>query len=304
MVGAARPCEDSELLRLQAALTRWIHEAGPCAYCHAGHLAHRIVEEARGRQPVGAFVVVWEDGEEVAGIAITGRFGNVFDLFAAPALRGSTAELAMLDTTAAATADRLGEAGDEVVTDVYGCDEVRAALLRQLGFAPFRVFDDITYRPLRDPVPLPRLPAGFAIRAVTRADGEGLAEVRRSAFGDRWGPREYRDRVMVGPGYDPARELVVVAPEGRIAGFTRIWLDDLNRVGLFEPVGTHADFRRRGLARALMLHALRVMTDAGMDTARVEHDTTNAPAAALYRSLGFVRRDQTHGYRRPTSAGG
>ena len=35
-----------------------------------------------------------------------------------------------------------------------------------------------------------------------------------------------------------------------------------------------------------------------MHTARVEHDVTNAPAAALYESLGFTVAFETLGFRR------
>ena len=64
----------------------------------------------------------------------------------------------------------------------------------------------------------------------------------------------------------------------------------MNLVGLFEPVETDEGFRRRGLARAVMTEGLHRMRAAGMRTARVEHDITNAAAAALYESLGFSGR--------------
>jgi mycothiol synthase len=51
------------------------------------------------------------------------------------------------------------------------------------------------------------------------------------------------------PGYDPERAIVAVAPDGRIAASTMYWTDSRNGLGLFEPVGTHRDFRRRGRAR-------------------------------------------------------
>ena len=98
-----RPYADPDLPRLQAALAGWRRDAGPCGYCHPGDLAFRIYEELRGRRPAGELVQVWEDGREVAGVAVCLRFGWAFDVFASPALRGTGAELAMLrsahDTT-------------------------------------------------------------------------------------------------------------------------------------------------------------------------------------------------------------
>ncbi len=85
--------------------------------------------------------------------------------------------------------------------------------------------------------------------------------------------------------------------EDGTAARARVWFDDVNLVGLFEPVETHEDFRRLGLARAVMTEGLRRMREAGMKTARVEHDITNAPAAALYESLGFTVVCETLGFR-------
>jgi mycothiol synthase len=106
---------------------------------------------------------------------------------------------------------------------------------------------------------------------------------------------------MEKPGYEPERELVVEAPDGRIAAFTIYWLDGRNRSGHFEPVGTHAYFRRLGLARAAMLEAMRRMAAAGMRTVTITHDAENRPARRLYESLGFRKRYETYGFRKPIS---
>jgi ribosomal protein S18 acetylase RimI-like enzyme len=187
---------------------------------------------------------------------------------------------------------------EAVVTDVYACDQTRQTLLAQLGFAEYRRWDFVLERSLVGELPVVLLPAGFSVRPATRHDAEQLALIHNSAFSDDWTAEEYRDEVMAKPGYQPERELVVVAPDGQFAAFTMIALDELNRVGLFEPVGTHAHFRRLGLARALMSHALGEMQRQGMARATLAHDATNQPAHALYRSLGFATKHETLGYRR------
>ena len=54
---------------------------------------------------------------------------------------------------------------------------------------------------------------------------------------------------MESPGYEPERELVIQAPDGTFVAFTVIRYDPLNSTGLFEPVGTHKDYRRRGFGQ-------------------------------------------------------
>ena len=75
-----------------------------------------------------------------------------------------------------------------------------------------------------------------------------------------------------------------------------VWPDDENGVGLFEPVGTRDEFRRRGLGAAVCTFALRRLHEEGMRQAIVLCETQ--PACALYESVGFVRQGTIVGYER------
>jgi ribosomal protein S18 acetylase RimI-like enzyme len=117
-------------------------------------------------------------------------------------------------------------------------------------------------------------------------DAAALAEVHNAAFGAGWTPELYR-YVMQSPGYAPQRELVIQAPDGTFLAFTVTWYDHLNRTGLFEPVGTHEDHRRRGFGRAILMYGLQQMAAAGMDFATVAHFGHNEAARSLYQACGF-----------------
>ncbi len=297
----SRPYTDHDLPHLQAALATWIHKAGACGYCHVGDVPHRIYSELRGSRPVGELVQVWVHGAAIVGMAINLRFGSVFDVFCSPQLRGTDHEAEMLRSAYETTLRFARKAANgivSVITDVFSCDVARDEILTRLGFERYRLFDYITERSLSQPISEPWLPSGFTIRSATMDDYQQLAAVRNSSFGEDWSADSLRAEVMQKPGYRPEREFIVVSPEGRVAAFTVTWLDEVNRVGHFEPVGTHRGFRRRGLARAMMLHALRELRALGMETATVEHAADNTPALELYRGLGFEKRYETYGYRR------
>ncbi|GAB4441476.1 MAG: GNAT family N-acetyltransferase [Chloroflexi bacterium OHK40] len=301
---APRPYTDDDLPRVQAALASWRHAAGPCGYCHIGDLPHRIYAELREHHPAQERVRIWEEGSAIVAIAIHGRFNAAFDLFTCPPYRGSAQERTMLELAATITGRLIAASGQsEVITDVHGCDTTRQRQLTHLGFAPYRIWDHLTERSLDAPLPEAPLPAGFTVRPATLDDAGGLAAARNSAFGSDWTAERYRDAVMRRPGYRPDHELVVVAPDGQVAAFTVMWLDELNRVGLLEPVGTHRAFQRRGLARALLVAALGELHRRGMASATIAHDATNLPAVALYQSLGFRTRDETLGFRRTLEVG-
>ena len=296
-----RSYTDNDLLQLQAALATWIQVAGDCGYCHVGEIAQRIYHHTLDLPPANERVQVWADEGGIIGFALNLRFDNAFEVYTSPAYRGTDAERAMLQSAAEHTRRLMAQVGREetsVIVDVWDCDSTRQRLLREIDFAQYRVWGHLTERSLADPIPPPQLPDGFSVRAATMHDDEQLAAVRNAAFDTEFSAQDYRDAVMRQPGYDPAREFVVVAEDGRFAAFTMIWLDSLNKVGLFEPVGTHHDFRRRGLAQAVMLHGLHEMKRLGMNTAMVGYDATNVPAAALYQSLGFRHQYITLGFRK------
>ena len=95
-------------------------------------------------------------------------------------------------------------------------------------------------------------------------------------------------------------DCIAVAPDGRVAAFCLAWLDDENRVGELEPVGTHADFRRLGLASAVCAFALRRLAEEGAARAVVyaRGDAAYPAPKALYESLGFAQHARTVRLRR------
>ena len=92
---------------------------------------------------------------------------------------------------------------------------------------------------------------------------------------------------MRSPVYDPALDIIAVAPDGQVGAFCIVWIDPLNQVGLFEPLGTHPDFQRKGLGRAVMLEGLRRLKQRGMKSAIVSTYEDHLPAIKLYESVGF-----------------
>jgi len=103
---------------------------------------------------------------------------------------------------------------------------------------------------------------------------------------------------MRSPVYNPQQDIVVSAPDGRIASFCKLWLDPVNRVGNFEPVGTHPDFQRRGLGRAVMLEGLHRLQAWGMTSAILGTGVKNVPAIRLYEDVGFHIETQLLTYAR------
>jgi ribosomal protein S18 acetylase RimI-like enzyme len=164
--------------------------------------------------------------------------------------------------------------------------ETRAILARHGFTKPGRAIH-VNHRDVPEAPEPPPLPDGFRYRTVAP---DHLAE-RVAVHRDVWQPSRvsessYRNVMAEWP-YRGSLDCVVEAPDGRFAAYVLVWPDDENRVALFEPVGTRAEFRRRGLAKAVCTFGLQRLHEEGMRYAIVGCDTE--PACALYESLGFGR---------------
>ncbi|MFF8960280.1 GNAT family N-acetyltransferase [Streptomyces sp. NPDC014894] len=135
----------------------------------------------------------------------------------------------------------------------------------------------------------PVLPDGFRFRTADETGPE--AAVR--AHLDAWGPSAYTAESYQGvrrtAPYRGDLHILVEAPDGTMASSTIMWLDEANRTVEFEPVGTHPDYRRLGLGRAMLLHGMRRARAAGAVHATVA--CLGAPghpeARGLYYGVGF-----------------
>ena len=145
-----------------------------------------------------------------------------------------------------------------------------------------------TERDLTD-VPEPLLPPGFRFRDAEEAGPEAAVQ----AHVDAWAPSAYSAESYAGvqqtPGYRGDLHLLVEAPDGTMASSTIMWFDEVNKTAEFEPVGTHPDYRRLGLGRAMMLHGMRRVGAAGATHTTVAclGGSGHPRAWGLYRSLGF-----------------
>lgn len=146
-------------------------------------------------------------------------------------------------------------------------------------------------RSLDDPIPESALPAGCLVRAVAEA---GEISSRAAAQREVWHPwtvgnvsDEDYARLMQLPGYYRDLDVVAVAPDGVIAAYVNGWIDPVNRIGDFGPVGARPAYRRQGLTHAVLLEGLRRLKTRGMDRVCVSTGVSNTPARQLYESIGF-----------------
>ena len=248
---------------------------------------------------------IWHTGSDVLGFAWYDPRDSLVDWQVHPKARrlGLDAEMltwAMMRHEATMS----GKPINERRPPYAGCcdtDTRRAAILERHGFTRDTNFFHHRSRSLDTPLPDSPLPDGFAVRCVAGEDEHvNRATAHRSAFHPSRVTDEHYLRLMRLPGYDRELDVVTVAPDGQVASFALGWVDTRLGVGEFEPVGTHADFRRLGLGRAVLAENMRRMKARGCHTATVMCEGANEGVNRFYESAGFGVIHQDFDYVRKT----
>jgi GNAT superfamily N-acetyltransferase len=123
---------------------------------------------------------------------------------------------------------------------------------------------------------------------------EGLVE----AFRDHWGSSPFTEEnyqaFISSPQFQPALWQVAWDGDQVAAGILNFVDEEANKQfniqrGWTDPIFTRRPWRKRGLARALLVRSLQMFKDMGMTEARLGVDTQNPNGAfGLYESCGFV----------------
>ncbi len=206
-------------------------------------------------------------------------------------------------------------AGGEPALYVWADDtfeELHAVLIAE-AYQPIR-FSNLLTRPATAsearPLPAPSLPPGVELRSPTPADYRRVWEAETEAFLDHWGARQptendyaiWRQNDTFQPRYwTVAWDLATGEVAGSILGYID---EEENRAegylrGWTENITVRRPWRRRGLARAMLVHNIGLMAAAGMTEVALGVDVDNPNGAfALYTSLGFARVRYTVGYQK------
>ena len=142
--------------------------------------------------------------------------------------------------------------------------------------------------------PLPELPPGFTLGSLLDISDEAFIEMHRAAWSDkRPSPyqRELHEAVKRMPQFRPDLVTIVIARDGTPAAYCIGWYDETSRTLEIEPLGTHRDFRRLGLARAVVREVTHRAYENGAHHVLVwNNPATNAPAYGLYTGAGMTAR--------------
>lgn len=265
--------------------------------------------EYQGR-PVAYARVEWQDENSGGRVHVQG-------LFTRPDAPTGTLE-AILDwaearsraIAATTAADRPAQLGAFLSEETPS----NRAILEGRGYRAVRFFFGMV-RPTLDDIPDLVLPPGVEVRPVRPEHLRTIWAAEVAAFRDHWGAsasdasearwEEFRN--------EPLNDLTLwqVAWAGdAVVGIVRPYINPLDlevlgvRRGWCEDISTHAEWRGRGIAKALICRALVALRERGMTEAALSVDADNETGAlGVYQAMGFVERTRETDFRRPLLPG-
>ncbi len=126
-------------------------------------------------------------------------------------------------------------------------------------------------------------------RPMTTADLDEVMGIERTSFRFPWSTGFFLQELQVA-----CARSILAEIDGRIVGYVLFWL--LPGAVDIHNIAVHVNFRRRGIARALLS---KVVTEAKRQTnlrVILEVRRSNLPAQKLYESMGFATTSIRKGY--------
>ncbi len=123
--------------------------------------------------------------------------------------------------------------------------------------------------------------SGLIVRKMLLDDLEQVVAIDQASFSLPWPPRSFHFEVS-----NPISRCWVVELNKKIAGMLVGWLmiDELH----IATIATHPDFRRQGIGKKLLIHALKSARDEGLIRSFLEVRKSNQAAIMMYKNLGFI----------------
>ena len=130
----------------------------------------------------------------------------------------------------------------------------------------------------------------LGIRRMAVEDIPVVVELDQMSFSLPWPERSFRFELTE----NSASRCWVAESDGKIIGMIVAWLlvDDAH----IATIATHPDFRRQGIARKLLTHALHFMMDEGAQSSFLEVRASNSAAQEMYGKFGYKESGRRRHY--------
>lgn len=225
-----------------------------------------------------------------------------FNVYVAPTWRDRDLEESIIDWAAATGADVLNDlAADKkyLCAWIYKKQEAAARRFAGRGFEPVRHWWEMERLLAQEVAEV--VEDGFSIVPWQDGHSEPARLVYNSAFADHWGSTpmdetHWTKLVVSSPNYRQDFSFVAVVND-EVVGYAanEAYPEDWEAAGRSEAwiggLGVVREWRKRGIATALLARSMQAMKDDGIEAAMIGVDSASSTGAQhLYQSVGFATR--------------
>jgi ribosomal-protein-alanine N-acetyltransferase len=130
----------------------------------------------------------------------------------------------------------------------------------------------------------------LVIRKMTLDDVPAVLDLDQRSFSLPWPERSFRFELTD----NPASRCWVAELDGKVVGMIVVWL--IVEEAHVATIATHPDFRRKGIAKRLLSHALQKLMEQGARSSFLEVRESNLAAQAMYRKFGYEETGRRRRY--------
>jgi ribosomal-protein-alanine N-acetyltransferase len=130
----------------------------------------------------------------------------------------------------------------------------------------------------------------LVIRKMTLDDVPAVLDLDQRSFSLPWPERSFRFELTD----NPASRCWVAELDEKVVGMIVVWL--IVEEAHVATIATHPDFRRKGIAKRLLSHALQKLMEQGARSSFLEVRESNLAAQAMYRKFGYEETGRRRRY--------
>ncbi len=175
-------------------------------------------------------------------------------------------------------------------------NENRIAMLMRNGFHRQPLETLMYERDITKLMPESTLPAGFELKQFKgESELQELVALHQAAFKTKNMSESDRKAIMGTSTYDPVLDIVVLSPDGKLAGYSISSIDKVGNqikgalLGEIDTVAVHPDHQRKSLATRLVERSLRLLRLYGMEKVRISTTNENIAMQKTAEKCGFTK---------------
>ncbi|MFC1978419.1 GNAT family N-acetyltransferase [Chloroflexota bacterium] len=178
-------------------------------------------------------------------------------------------------------------------------DSYRELLLQKRGYSKQTFVEYLNWRDLDEQLLDIKMPDGYTLHNMVSEEGLDLEnKITRmtGAFDSEPYPVDIYRNMQCARSYRKEFDLYSTDSDGSVCSYCIIWYDEELNVGYFEPVGTDANHRGKGLGQATISAGLKCLMQAEVSKAYV--GSAGDDRRSFYNASGFTNSVAFHPWRK------